>query len=263
MGAAERVTAAMGGPGIVWITGAGSGLGRATALRYLRAGATVAGTARRTETLQAVAAEAAGTSGTFHALPADLTDPVATATVVRRIEAELGPLRVALLNAGAYEQTPARGFSAATTRHLIDSNVMTVAHCLDAVLPAMLERRAGQIAVVASVAGYSGLPTAAAYGASKAALINMAEALRLDLAGSGVAMRLVCPGFIRTPLTAGNRFPMPFLMEPEVAAERLWRGLELGTGFEIVFPRRFALILKALRLLPYGAYFPLVGKATQ
>jgi short-subunit dehydrogenase len=127
----------------------------------------------------------------------------------------------------------------------------------------MLGRRAGQVAIVASVAGYSGLPTAAGYGASKAALINLAEALHLDLAGSGVAVRLVCPGFIRTPLTDRNSFPMPFLMEPDAAAERLWRGLEYGRGFEIVFPRRFALMLKILRLLPYAAYFPLVRRATQ
>src|SRR3546814_604655 len=132
-----------------------------------------------------------------------------------------------------------------------------------AVLPPLLARRAGQIAIVASVAGYSGLPTAAAYGASKAALINMAEALRLDLQDSGVAVRLVCPGFVRTPLTDRNSFPMPFLMPVEAAAERLWHGLEFGRGFEIVFPRRFALILKALRLLPYGAYFPLVRRMTR
>lgn len=253
----------MADPGIVWITGAGSGLGRATALRFLRAGATVAGTARRTETLEAVAAEAARMAGKFHILPADLADPGATADVVRRMEAEIGPLRLALLNAGTHQPMDGRLFAAATMRSLLEANVMTVANSLQAALPPMLARRSGQVAIVASLAGYRGLPTAAAYGASKAALINMAEALRLDLADTGVGVRLVCPGFIRTPLTDRNPFPMPFLMEADAAAERLWQALEFGRSFEIVFPRRFALILKLLRLLPYAAYFPLVRRATR
>ncbi|MFC3676685.1 SDR family NAD(P)-dependent oxidoreductase [Ferrovibrio xuzhouensis] len=253
----------MSTPGVVWITGAGSGIGRATALRFLRAGAMVAGTARRAETLEAVAAAARDFTGRFHALPADLTDSAATGDVVRRIERDIGPLRLALLNAGSHEPTPGNAFRADAVRRLLDSNVMTVANSLQAVLPPLLARRAGQIAIVASVAGYSGLPTAAAYGASKAALINMAEALRLDLQDSGVAVRLVCPGFVRTPLTDRNSFPMPFLMPVEAAAERLWHGLEFGQGFEIVFPRRFALILKTLRLLPYAAYFPLVRRMTR
>lgn len=253
----------MSTPAVVWITGAGSGIGRVTALRFLRAGATVAGTARRPETLDDVTAAAGGFTGRFHALPADLTDGKATEEVVRRIEQDIGPLRLALLNAGSHEPTPGTDFHADAVRRLLDSNVMTVANSLQAVLPPLLSRRAGQVAIVASVAGYSGLPTAAAYGASKAALINMAEALRLDLQDSGVAVRLVCPGFVRTPLTDRNSFPMPFLMEPEVAAERLWHALEFSSSFEIVFPRRFALILKALRLLPYGAYFPLVRRVTR
>jgi NAD(P)-dependent dehydrogenase (short-subunit alcohol dehydrogenase family) len=253
----------MSRPGIVWITGAGSGIGRATALRFLRAGSTVVGTDRNPDKLAVVAAQAAATTGQFHALPADLSDPVATTAVVRRIEAEIGPLRLALLNAGTYQPTPGRSFSGAVTRAMIDNNLMSVVNCLDAVLPFLLERHAGQVAITASVAGYSGLPTTAAYGASKAALINMAEALRLDLKDSGVAIRLVCPGFIRTPLTDRNTFPMPFLMEPDAAAERLWRALEFGRSFEIIFPRRFALLLKFLRLLPYAAYFPLMRRSTQ
>lgn len=256
------MTAAGTAPGTVWITGAGSGIGRATALRFLRAGAVVAGTARRAETLDSLAAEAAGCTGRFHALPADLTDAAATAAVVRRIETEIGPVRLALLNAGTHRPMPGRDFSAATLRQLLEANVMTAANGIEAVLPAMLARRSGQIAIVASLAGYGGLPTAAAYGAGKAALINMAEALRLDLEGSGVAVRLVNPGFVKTPLTDRNRFPMPFLMPVEAAAARLWQALEYGRQFEIVFPWQFALIMKALRLLPYPAYFPLVRRAT-
>lgn len=249
--------------GIVWITGAGSGIGRALALRYLRAGAVVAGTARRADTLDSLKTEAGAAGSRFHALPADLTDLAATHAVVARIEAELGPIRLAVLNAGTYQPTPGTSFRADAVRQLLDANVMTVANALDAVLPAMLARQHGMVAINASLAGYRGLPAAAGYGASKAALINMAEALRLDLGGSGIDVRLISPGFIKTPLTDRNTFPMPFLMPVEKAAERLFRALESGSGFEIVFPRRFAWLLKLLQLLPYRVYFPLVGRLTR
>jgi NADP-dependent 3-hydroxy acid dehydrogenase YdfG len=251
------------GRGIVWITGAGSGIGRALALRYLRAGAVVAGTARRTETLESLKAEAGRDGERFHAWPADLTDLAATRAAVAGIESGLGAIRLAVLNAGTHVPTPGRHFHAEVVRGLLDSNVMTVANALDAVLPAMLVRRQGMVAINASLAGYGGLPSAAAYGASKAALINMAEALKLDLESSGIAVRLISPGFVRTPLTDRNTFPMPFLMPVDAAAERLWQALENGDGFEIVFPRRFAWLMKALNLLPYRLYFPLVSRITR
>lgn len=251
------------GDGIVWITGAGSGIGRALALRYLQAGAVVAGTARRADTLESLKA-AAGRAGTrFHAVSADLTDLAATRAAVTHIETDVGPIRLAVLNAGTHQPTPGRSFRAEAVRHLLDANVMTVANALDAVLPAMLARQTGVVAINASLAGYRGLPSAAGYGASKAALINMAEALKLDLEGGGIHVRLISPGFIRTPLTDRNTFPMPFLMPVEAAAERLWRALEKGSTFEIVFPRRFAYLLKLLQLLPYPVYFPLVSRITR
>jgi short-subunit dehydrogenase len=120
---------------------------------------------------------------------------------------------------------------------------------LEALLPAMIERRGGRVAIVASVAGYRGLPTSAAYGMTKAGLINMAEALKPELDGYDVRLQLVNPGFVRTPLTDKNPFPMPFLMEVEDAAEAFYRGLR-SDRFEIVFPRRFAYLLKVLRCLP-------------
>ncbi len=252
-----------GNPGIVWITGAGSGIGRALALRYLRAGATVAGTARRQDTLDSLPAEARGFGGRFHAVTADLTDLVATRSAVARIESDLGPIRLAVLNAGTHKPTPGTRFQAEDVRMLLESNVMTVANSLDAVLPGLLRRGQGMVAINASLAGYGGLPSAAGYGASKAALINMAEALKLDLARSGIAVRLISPGFIKTPLTDRNSFPMPFLMPVERAAERLWQALETGTDFEIVFPRRFAWLMKLVNLLPYRLYFPLVDRMTR
>jgi len=252
-----------GGSGVVWITGAGSGIGRALALRYLRAGAVVVGTARRGETLESLRAEAGQDGDRWHAVPADLTDLEATRAAVARIEAEIGPIRLAVLNAGTHIPTPGRSFQAGAVRQLLDANVMTVANAVDAVLPAMLKRASGTVAINASLAGYRGLPLAAGYGASKAALINMAEALKLDLAPGGIDVRLISPGFVKTPLTDRNTFPMPFLMPVEAAVERLWTALERGSSFEIVFPRRFAWLMKLLQLLPYPLYFAAVSRITR
>jgi short-subunit dehydrogenase len=129
-------------------------------------------------------------------------------------------------------------------------------------MPAMMARNAGQIAVVSSVAGYRGLPAASAYGATKAALINMCESLKFDLDAAGVKLQLVDPGFVETPLTAQNDFNMPFLMKSDAAAQAFYRGL-LSDRFEIVFPKRFAWQLKLLRCLPYAAYFPLIRRSTR
>ena len=130
---------------------------------------------------------------------------------------------------------------------------------LAAVLPRFIGKQAGHVAVVSSVAGYRGLPTSAAYGASKAALINMCEALKPELDRYGVKLSLICPGFVRTPLTDRNAFPMPFLMEAEEAAERIVNGLLRGK-FEITFPRRFTWWLKLGRCLPYAWYFLLTRR---
>ena len=125
----------------------------------------------------------------------------------------------------------------------------------------MRARGRGQVAVNASVAGYGGLPTSAAYGATKAALINMAASLKFGLDREGITMQVVCPGFVGTPLTAKNEFPMPFLIPADDAARRICDGFERA-GFEIAFPRRMAWMLKAINLLPYALYFPVVAKAT-
>jgi short-subunit dehydrogenase len=242
------------GDGVVWITGASAGIGRALALRFASAGFRVAASARNVEALEELAARS---GGRIEAVPVDVTD----AAAVQAAAARLAPIALAVFNAGTHEPMGAADFSAARLRRLFEVNLFGVAHGLEAALPDMLARRTGKLAIVASVAGYGGLPTAVAYGATKAALINMAEALRLELHGSGVSIALVCPGFVDTPLTARNDFPMPFLMSAEAAAERIFQGL-LADAFEIAFPRRFVWLLKAINLLPYPLYFPLVRRAT-
>ncbi|MGF1591631.1 MAG: SDR family NAD(P)-dependent oxidoreductase [Kiloniellaceae bacterium] len=234
--------------GAVWITGASSGLGAALAGRMSRAGRTVATSARRGEALAERAAADPG-PGSLHPFALDIADAAAVTAGVAAIERALGPIGQAVLNAGTHRPVDPRALKVEDFRALVELNLMGTVNCLAAVLPAMLARRRGRIAVVASVAGYRGLPTAAAYGMTKAGLVNMAEALRVELAPLGIVVQVVNPGFVRTPLTDRNQFPMPFLMEPEAAAEAFFRGLQ-SDRFEIAFPRRFVLIMKLLRCLP-------------
>lgn len=243
---------------LTWITGASSGIGRALALRLARDGAPVVASARNAEALAALEREGAGR---IVAWPLDVTDHAAVAAAVAAIEGAHGPIARAILNAGTHVPMSADDFSAATVRALIDINLMGAANALEALLPRMAARRAGHIAVVASLAGYRGLPTAAAYGASKAAVINLCEALKPDCDRLGIKLQLVDPGFVDTPLTRRNDFAMPFLMPVEAASEALARGLA-SRRFEIVFPRRFAAIMKLMRILPYRLYFAAVRRTT-
>jgi NAD(P)-dependent dehydrogenase (short-subunit alcohol dehydrogenase family) len=246
----------------VWITGASSGIGRALALRLARDGHEVAASARSVEQLARLADESRATEGRIHPYPLDVGDPAAASAVVGEIERDLGGIESAVLAAGAWRQMGARGFEAAALAQVVGVNLLGTGNCLEPLLKVMTARRRGRIAIVASVAGYRGLPTAAYYGSSKAALINLAESLRLDLASHGVQVQLIDPGFVETPMTARNPFPMPFLMPVEQAAERIARGLA-SRRFEITFPRRFTWQLKLLRCLPYFLYFPLVARATR
>jgi NAD(P)-dependent dehydrogenase (short-subunit alcohol dehydrogenase family) len=240
--------------GIAWVTGASSGIGRGVALELARRGYSVAASARRAEALRELAAEASGLAGRIEACPLDVTDRDAVARLVPDIEAKLGPIALAFLNAGAGFSDLDGEIGGAGFRQTFELNVMGLAHCLDAALKAMRPRGKGQIAVNASIAGFGGLPAPAAYGASKAAAIHLTETLKFSADRHGVTMQLVTPGFVRTPLTAVNRFPMPFLMNSEIASRRICDGFERG-GFEITFPRRLSFAVKAMNLLPYPLYF--------
>jgi short-subunit dehydrogenase len=240
--------------GCAWVTGASSGIGRAVALRLARAGWTVVASARDPESLHRVAAERAVGAGRILAEPLDITDAAAVEATVARIESRVGPIALALLNAGTHAPVAAHAFHVQTFRDLTAVNLLGTVACLASILPRVLARRRGQIAIVASLAGYRGLPTAAAYGMTKAGLINMAEALKPELDAANVKLQIVNPGFVRTPLTDRNRFAMPFLMGPEAAAEAVCRGLG-RRAFEIAFPCRFVLMMWLLRLMPYPLFF--------
>ncbi|MDK1372930.1 MULTISPECIES: SDR family NAD(P)-dependent oxidoreductase [unclassified Sinorhizobium] len=243
--------------GLVWITGASSGIGRAVALRLVEEGYSVVVTARSHERLVALQHEASG-PGRIVVLDGDVTDPRDMERLLAAIEYDHGRVALAVLNAGV--AIPVRGDDLG--REAFDKsfavNLHGVVNCLVPVVEHMRANGHGQIAVVSSVAGYCGLPMNAAYGATKAALINMAESLKFDLDRIGIRVQLICPGFVDTAASARGKFPRPALVSVDEAAERICLGLKSGR-FEITFPKRFTYAVKLLRFLPYGAYFALLN----
>lgn len=230
-----------------WVTGAGSGIGRALAARLASDGYDVAVSARTADDLDSLRSEA---GDAIHPVPLDVTDSEAVGEAVAHIEARIGPLDLVVLNAGTYRPVTARDFSLSSFRQTFEVNVIGTAACLAAIMPGMIARRAGHIAVVSSLTGYVGLPTASAYGATKAALINMCEALEPELEAEGVTLSVINPGFVDTPLTRKNPFPMPFLIPVDDAVDRIMAGLNAGK-FEIAFPRRMSFAIKLLASLPH------------
>lgn len=248
--------------GIAWITGASSGIGLALAEAHLAQGWTVMLTARRAPELLAIAARYPGKA---IAAAADVTDPAAISHAITAAVADTPsgqPIVRAILNAGAYERDTAETFSAARLRRHVDLNLIGTANCLEAVMPGMIARKFGQIGLVASLAGLAGLPGSASYSATKAGLIGLAESLKFDLDKYGVAISAICPGFVKSPLTAKNTFPMPFLMEAPAAARAIIKGLD-ADRFLIAFPEGLARPLRILRSLPYSLSFPLIARGTK
>jgi len=233
-----------------WITGASSGIGLELA-RLLDGKVThLAVAARSQDKLSKLAAQCKNVVS----YPLDVTDADAVVDSVGDIEAAAGPIDLAVLNAGVWQLMDVAEHDLKAIRTGIEVNYMGVVHAINALLPGMLARGAGQIAIVASVAGYRGLPRSAAYGPTKAALINLAETLRTELAPRGITVSVVNPGFVDTPMTRDNPFPMPNIISAKDAAQSLLAGLE-RRKYEIIFPRAFVFAMKLLRLLPNAMYF--------
>jgi NAD(P)-dependent dehydrogenase (short-subunit alcohol dehydrogenase family) len=245
----------------VWLVGASTGIGRATAERLHALGARVVVSARNQKALDDFVAGHAGSE----ALALDATDQAALHRAAAHIVATHGGIDLVMYCAGTYAAMRATEFKLDVTLQHVQVNWVGALYLLDAVLPHLLAQaqagRGGHISLVSSVAGYRGLPQSLAYGPTKAALINLAENLYLDLSPLGLGVSLVCPGFVETPLTAGNGFKMPALLTPAQAALAIERGWREG-AFEIHFPKRFTLWLKALRQLPYALYFAAVRRST-
>ena len=247
----------------VWLVGASSGIGRATASALHAQGAKVVVSARSAGALNAFTATHPGS----FALALDVTDPLAVKAASSALAAQ-GTLDCVLYCAGHYHAMDATRIHMADLLQHNQINYLGALYLLDAVLPQLLAQplnqhtgQRGHISLMGSVAGYRGLPNSLAYGPTKAALINLAETLYLDLQAQGVGVSLINPGFVDTPLTRQNQFKMPALITPEQAAQEILNGWARGE-FEIHFPKRFTLWLKLMRHLPYRLYFALVGRAT-
>lgn len=237
----------------VWIVGASTGIGRAVAEALAARGATVIVSARNEAELRKFA-PAEGV------LPLDATEPGALQRAAARLAFE-GPLDLVVYCAGYYQPMRADGFDLTQALKHQDVNYVGALRLLDAVLPLLRRQGHGHVSLVGSVAGYRGLPLSLAYGPTKAALINLAESLYMDLRHERIGVSIVNPGFVDTPMTAANDFRMPALMQPAQAAEAVVRGWERG-AFEIHFPRRFTLGLKLLSLLPFPVYQSVVRRGT-
>ena len=243
----------------IWVIGASSGIGESCTRALLNAGAKVALSSRRAERLIEVATSVQGTT---LILPLDVTQENQIADAYQAILENWGGLVLLLFVSGTYTPLRADNFNFNIAQKTIDANLLGPMRAVATVLPEMLKNHAGHIAIVGSVAGYSGLPKALAYGPSKAGVINFCETLYYDLLPQGVSIHMISPGFVATEATAQNDFEMPALITADEAAKEILEGIRAGK-FDIHFPKRFSGFLKFLRILPYPLYFWIIRRFVQ
>lgn len=240
----------------IWVIGASAGIGEALAAELARRGARMALSARNQKALEGLAAKL---GGDHLPLPLDVTDRASLEVAKDRLVKEWGGIDIMVFVAGVYTPMHAYEIDEGKAKQTFAINFNGAFNAIAATVPAMLEKKQGQLVIFSSVAGFVGLPNSLAYGASKAALTNLAETMYLELTDKNITVQVVHPGFVKTRLTDQNEFNMPFLIEVEEAARRVANGMESGK-FEIHFPRRFTYFMKFLRVIPYPAYFWITRK---
>ena len=241
----------------IWIVGASSGIGEACAQSLLLTGAKVALSGRRVERLIEIAKIAGANQSLI--IPVDVTNPLEIIEAHKSILDSWGGIDLLLFVSGAYIPMRANDLTIEAAEKTINTNLLGPMRTVAAVLPTMLKAGSGHIAIVGSVAGYSGLPKALTYGPSKAGLINFCETLYYDLLPQGISVHMISPGFVATEATATNDFEMPALITAKQAATEILQGIQKGE-FDIHFPKRFTRFLKFLRILPYPLYFWIVRR---
>ena len=239
----------------IWITGASSGIGKSVAEKFANEGWKVAVSARRKELLDELAK-----NPNIVSFPLDVTNRNQINEVFKNILDNFGDLDIFLFSSGTYEPKDEQNIDPDKIKNVINVNFIGVIDCVKSVERYFKDKKSGHISIVSSIAGYRGLPNSSGYGPSKAALTNFSESIYFDFKKFGVRVSVVSPGFIKTPLTDKNEFPMPFLKTPEYAAEKIFNGLVKSSAFEIHFPKGLTLTLKFLRILPYRLYLFLVDK---
>ena len=240
----------------VWIAGASSGIGRALAIKFANEGWQVAASARRKNLLQ----ELNNNNLNIHSFPLDVKDESNTKKVFQDIIEKFQTIDICVFCAGIHDPDAEKKLSTEKIREIMETNFFGTVNCIMAVNEHFKERKSGHISIVSSVASYRGLPVASGYCASKAALTSLAESLYFNFKRYGVRVSVVNPGFIKTPMTDKNKFPMPMIKSAEYAAEKMFIGLTKKNAFEIHFPIAFTMIMKLLRIMPNWLYFLIAGK---
>lgn len=238
---------------VAFVTGASSGLGMGLALRFAREGYAVALAARRAQRLDELVKRITAVGGRALACPCDVTDREDVHAAVARAEAELGPVDLLVASAGVGRMTPADTLNAKDLELLLRVNVLGAAYAVEAVLPGMIRRHSGHLVAIGSLTGYGGLPKTAAYSASKGAVKNYFESLRIDLRGSGVAVTVITPGYVKTEMTAKNDHPMPLLMELDDAVELMARAVRKRAP-HLTFPRPLSSLVWVGQTFPRRFY---------
>ena len=239
---------------IIWITGASSGIGKALAIKFAENGWIVAASARRENLLN----ELKQINQNIYPFPLDVTEIENCKTVAKKILEQFKDIDICVFGTGMHDPKSEKTFNLKKIREIMEVNYFGTMNSINSIYEYFSEKKSGQISIISSVAGYRGLPAAGAYCASKAALTSFAESLNFDMLKKNVRVSLVSPGFIKTPMTDQNDFPMPMIKSPEFAAEQIYIGLTKKTGFEIHFPKTFTYFLKFLRILPNSIYFKLI-----
>jgi short-subunit dehydrogenase len=240
----------------VWIIGASSGIGQACAAWFASAGANLILSARRIDALHNLeqSIKTNNPHQSIQSIALDVTKLQESTEVLSQVLQLWEKIDILLFVSGIYTPVRADDFNLDVTQQMIDTNLMGPMRIVSLLMPQFLQQGSGHIALVGSVAGYSGLPKSLVYGPTKAALLNFAESLYYDLKPKGINVHIICPGFVKTPATALNDFEMPALISAEQAAIEIGAGLKKGE-FEIHFPKKFSYFLKFLRILPYPVYF--------
>jgi short-subunit dehydrogenase len=238
----------------IWITGASGGIGKALAIKFANEGWKVAASARRENLLKELNQE----NENIHPFPLDVTNIDQCKAVFGNIVEKFKNIEISIFGTGIHDPKSEKKFNLNKIREIMEVNYFGTMNCINAVYDYYNNKKSGQISIISSVAGYRGLPAAGAYCASKSALTSFAETLQFEMKRKNVRVSLVSPGFIKTPMTDQNDFPMPMIKSPEFAAKQIYLGLIKKKGFEIHFPKAFTYFLKFLRILPNNIYFKLI-----
>ncbi len=241
---------------VIWITGASSGIGRSLAIKFASEGWQVAASARRENLLK----ELNNTNPNIHSFPLDVTDSEKCKAVFNEVIKKLNNIDICVFCTGIHDPKSERSLNLEKVNNIMKVNFFGTINSINAVYDYFKKNKSGHISVVSSVAGYRGLPAGGAYCASKSALTAFAESLYFDMKRSNVRVSVVHPGFIKTPMTDQNDFPMPMIKSPEFAADEMFKGLTQSNAFEIHFPKKFTYIIKILKIMPNWLYFKLIKK---